>query len=286
MYQKFELILQKYKLPKYLVINRLLKSNIIINEFDDNLIKYDFQIRLRIFDDNYKNLKNTDRDKIINKLFYFIIIESKDSHIFLNNLKSELKGKNNIKKENKRKLYYDNIIYNTKELELFNSYKLNKEQENKLLELKQIVKNRVYENIIKEIYIMYLNNYSPKEIGRVYGKSARCFELLLKECGLNRNRYEAQAIAKTKRNYKEIHLKVRETLIKNQTNIKGSKPENYLRQLLNVKLPMAFPDCEIIVGLNNKSILDDGKEVDIPVLIIHNSQILKIAIKYNRSLLS
>ena len=70
-------------------------------------------------------------------------------------------------------------------------------------------------------------------------------------------------------------------MLENNTNILGSQPENYIRNLLNCTLPLHFPNVEIIVGLNNKSILDNGKEIDIPILIVNGDTILKIGVEYD-----
>lgn len=176
---------------------------------------------------------------------------------------------------------YINFKYNEKELELFKNTILAEDDEIKISKIKEFCEGKKNYYIVKEIYMMWKNNYTPEEIANVYGKNIRTFQVFFKETGLNRDRYEAQAIASTKRDYKEIMAKGRETMLKNNTAIFGSKQEVYLRTLLNCKLPIELSNSEVIVGLNNKSILNDGKEIDIPIIIIENGQIYKFAVEYN-----
>lgn len=176
---------------------------------------------------------------------------------------------------------YINFQYETKELDILKNTTFTSEQEQVLKKIYDTWGNSKYTPIVEDLYKFWINNYSPEEIGAIYGKSNRLFQTFFKEVGLSRNKFEAQAIASTKRNYKEIMLKGRQTMIENNTNIDGSSQEQYTRNVLNCKLPLAFPNYEVIVGLNNKSILDDGKEIDIPIIIINEDEILKIAIEYN-----
>lgn len=183
----------------------------------------------------------------------------------------------------KSKLEYCNFEYKDKEKALLKEVKLTEYDVDKIEEIKLILSESKYYPIAKDLYIMHINNYSPDDLGEVYHKSNRTFQMILKEVGLNRNKWEAQAIATTKRNYKEIQLKGRATMIKNQTSIHGSFQEQYIRDLVNCSLPIAFPNSEIIVGLNNKSILENGKEIDVPIIIFHNDKIIKLAIEYDGS---
>lgn len=195
--------------------------------------------------------------------------------------KSKKETKIKRKYNNKGKDEYYNFKYKEKELKLIDDTILSKEQQNILKKIYEIWGESKYKPIIEDVYKFWISGYSPKDIAGVYGKSDRLFQNFFKKAGLSRDRFEAQAIAKQKRNYKEIMLKGRQTMIENNTNIEGSSPEKYVRTILNCNLPLAFPNYEIIVGLNNKSILDDGKEIDIPIIIINKDKILKIAVEYD-----
>lgn len=176
---------------------------------------------------------------------------------------------------------YIDFKYENRELNVLKATTFTPEQQEVLKEIYKVWGKSKYKPIIEDLYKFWLNNYTPAEIGAVYGKNNRTFQVFFKKAGLSRDRFEAQAIAKEKRNYKEIMLKGRKTMLKNKTNILGSQQEQYLRNLLNCRLPLEFPNLEIIVGLNNKSILDDGKEIDVPVIIIANDKIIKLAIEYD-----
>ena len=235
---------------------------------------------------NLSILNNKTQNDILSSLIYEYLycIEILEPAIYKDSIINYEKESNIIKPtRNLKKDEYDNFIYNDRELDLINNTILSEEDivaiksiENKLKGSKNFI-------ISKELYIFHKNGYTPQEISDIYGKNYRTFQLLLKEVGLNRNRWQAQAIASTKRNYKEIQLKGRQTMVKNQTNIKGSSQEQYIRELLNCTLPMEFPNLEIIVGLNNKSILENGKEIDIPIIIINKNNIIKLAIEYDGS---
>lgn len=194
----------------------------------------------------------------------------------------QFKRRKVTKKYKIRNNEYEKFKYNKEESAKLNNVILSDEDNNIIDNLKMKYKDKKYEPIVQDLYILYkIYEYSPTDLGKVYGKDMRTFEMFFKENGLSRNLFEAQQIAKKKRNYKEIQLKGRQTMLKNSTNIKGSKQEQYTRELLNCILPIKFPNCEIIVGLNNKSILDNGKEIDIPIVIINKDKIFKFAIEYN-----
>lgn len=174
-----------------------------------------------------------------------------------------------------------NTNYSEKEKTIINNYKLNKNDEIILEKLYKINKVKPYIKYIRDIYILFNNNYTPKEIGKLFNKSTRWCQLLIKECGLSRNRYEAQAIAKNKRDYRKIRLKTKETALNRyyKTTILGSKIEQFSREFINVYLQNKLNNCEIIVGLNSSC--NCCCEIDIPVIIIKNTTILKFAIEIN-----
>lgn len=183
---------------------------------------------------------------------------------------------------NKGKYEYYDFSYKEEDIEVVQKVSsFTEKQTEELDRLFEVWGESKYKPIIEDIYKFWINGYSPDDLGRVYGKSNRLFQAFFKKADLSRDRFEAQAIAKTKRDYKQIQLKSRETLLKKNTYILGSSQEQYIRNLLNCRLPMSFPNCEIIVGLNNKSILEDGLEIDIPIIIFHKDKIIKIAVEYD-----
>lgn len=194
----------------------------------------------------------------------------------------KLKNSKPIRTVNISKDEYINFQYNQKELDIINEYKLSESDRMIISNLEEKYKNNKIGLIFKEVYILYKSEYSCYDLGLIYNKNERNFSKILKENNLVRNSFEAQQIASDKkRDYKQIMNKGRETMMKNQTSLKGSKPEIYTRDYINCKLPLEIPNSEIIVGVNNKSILDNGKEIDIPIIIINDDKIYKFAIEYN-----
>lgn len=169
-----------------------------------------------------------------------------------------------------------NVI--AKDEEIIKNYIFTEEEENKLEELRNLLGNSKWVYKIDEVYKLWLNNYSPSDIAKRYNITDRTIQLMLKKIGLVRDRYEAQAIAKTKRNYKDIILKGKNTMLKN--GIGTSNKEEYTRQRLNQELQINFPDDDIIVGLNNRTVLN-GKEIDIPIVVIRENKVIKIAVEYD-----
>jgi AraC-like DNA-binding protein len=74
-------------------------------------------------------------------------------------------------------------------------------------------------NLIEELYVLrYKLNLSIGDISNYYGKEESSIQKMFKELGWNRNRYEAQAITTTKRNYTEIRAKSKQTLLNMSAN--------------------------------------------------------------------
>lgn len=144
--------------------------------------------------------------------------------------------------------------------------------------MKELLGNSKWKHKIDEVYKLWLNNYSTSDIAKRYNVNMRTIQLMLKKIGLSRDKYEAQAIAKNKRNYRDIILKGKNTMLKN--GIGTSNKEEYTRQRLNQELQINFPDDDIIVGLNNRSVLN-GKEIDIPIVVIRGNKVIKIAVEYD-----
>ncbi len=90
---------------------------------------------------------------------------------------------------------------------------------------------------------------------------------------------EAHKLSSQVRDYSNIRIKSKKTLLENNTLLVGSSPENYVRHKLNIDIPLKLPDAEVIVGVNNQSILKDGYEVDIPIIILYKNNIYKYAVE-------
>lgn len=233
----------------------------------------------------YKVIKNNPytNKSIINYIIY-TYIDKLDKNKLLEYEKILKENSNKAKPKRKCFNNYNDFKYQDKELEILNSTILTKEQLARSNKLKEVLINTKFEPIAEDIYKLFTNGYSPNDLGVVYFKSSRTIQNYIKKAGLNRDKYEAQAIAKTKRNYKEISNKGRETLIKNNTIVNGSNQENYLRNILNCKLSLLLGGYEVIVGVNNRSILNEGKEVDIPIIVMTEfGKIYKFAIEYDGS---
>ena len=169
-----------------------------------------------------------------------------------------------------------NVI--AKDEEIIRNHIFSEEEEKKLNELKILLGDSKWGHKIDEVYKLWLNNYSTSDIAKRYNVNMRTIQLILKNIGLSRDKYEAQAIAKNKRNYRDIILKGKNTMLKN--GIGTSNKEEYTRQRLNQELQINFPDDDIIVGLNNRTVLN-GKEIDIPIVVIRGNKVIKIAVEYD-----
>ena len=169
-----------------------------------------------------------------------------------------------------------NVI--AKDEEIIKNYIFTEEEEKKLNELKILLGDSKWGHKIDEVYKLWLNNYSTTDIAKRYNVNIRTIQVMLKNIGIVRNKYEAQAIAKNKRNYRDIILKGKNTMLKN--GIGTSNKEEYTRQRLNQELQINFPDDDIIVGLNNRTVLN-GKEIDIPIVVIRGNKVIKIAVEYD-----
>ena len=169
-----------------------------------------------------------------------------------------------------------NVI--AKDEEIIRNHIFTEEEEKKLNELKILLGDSKWGHKIDEVYKLWLNNYSTSDIAKRYNVNMRTIQLMLKNIGLSRDKYEAQAIAKNKRNYRDIILKGKNTMLKN--GIGTSNKEEYTRQRLNQELQINFPDDDIIVGLNNRTVLN-GKEIDIPIVVIRGNKVIKIAVEYD-----
>lgn len=141
------------------------------------------------------------------------------------------------------------------------------------------------EEIFNYIYIMLFKlKYTTGEIAECFtNRDLRTVQNWIKYMNWELDRFEAQRriVDRGKRDYKQIRNKAKETKLKEGIDLHESRPEEYTRKKLNNFLPQILKDSEIIVGLNNISILDKSMEIDIPILVIKNDKVYKFAVEYN-----
>lgn len=117
------------------------------------------------------------------------------------------------------------------------------------------------------------------EIGIYYNVTTRAVEEWLNKLDWKYTREEAQQIsAKRIKDYRIIRTKGRQTML-NKIEIGSSNIEEYIRQKFNIEL-VKYIDS-YIVGLNNLSILYDGKEIDIPIIVFKDDKIFKFSVEIN-----
>lgn len=138
-------------------------------------------------------------------------------------------------------------------------------------------------NFIEDVYKLrfYLSLPVPL-MAKYFNCPRRTMNYRLEKFGWRYNKKEAQIIAADKsRDYTEIRIKSKKTSLK---SISKSNIEDRCRETLNLDLTQLLPKCDVIVGLNNLSILSDiSKEIDIPIIIINNNNIFKFAIEFQGS---
>jgi hypothetical protein len=162
------------------------------------------------------------------------------------------------------------IVQDLKEIQL-----TNKELE-EIYKVKKTVSYMSTEFITDLYKYRYKLKIAPSEICKLVGKSKRTIQYHLKAFGWQYDIFEAQKMAAKKRDYADIF---RQNKAHQLNNAFSSKPEEYCRQKLSELLTQNVKG-EIIVGVNNRSILD-GAEIDIPIVIIKNNKIYKYAIEFN-----
>lgn len=131
--------------------------------------------------------------------------------------------------------------------------------------------------------LMFKKDYSTSDIAEMFGVGIRTVQIYLKEVEWNRDRKEAQRIAVKKRDYTAIRKTLKKTMSERYicNHLFGSKVENYIRQLLDIKLGETFKGLEIIVGVNTMNIAE--YEVDIPIIIFKEDNCFKFAIQVDGS---
>lgn len=156
------------------------------------------------------------------------------------------------------KTNYNSSIYlpnYTKEIiQLLEGVELTEDELSIICKLKKNNIEKKYYLVIDDLYKLYKLNFTPTEIALIFNKSTRTIQMIMKSLQLNRDRYYS-------------------------TQIKYSDTEGYIRMKLNLDLSSILSEYEVIVGVNSLEILDS--EINIPIIIIKNSEIYKFAIEVN-----
>jgi hypothetical protein len=144
---------------------------------------------------------------------------------------------------------------------------------------------RGYAGFVESFTTLYKMRYylelPVKDMADYFNVGNRAIEHRLDKAGWAYNQQEAQQIAASKvRDYTKIKHTFKKTMIRQfaETHVKGSKQEEYIRQKLGILLTEALPGAEVVVGINNLSVLH-GYEVDIPVIIIKDGRIHRYAVE-------
>lgn len=168
--------------------------------------------------------------------------------------------------------------YNTIVTDIIASTKLTSEQHNVLLNCLERLKNKDVIPVFEDMYKLYLNNYSMIELSKIYGRSARTIQLIFKNLGMNRDRFEAQKIAAKNRNYVTIRKSYKKTMQKRfvDNQLFGSRIEQFARYELNVLLNELIPESDIIVGINTVTKVG---ELDIPIVVLYHDSVYKYGIE-------
>lgn len=159
----------------------------------------------------------------------------------------------------------------------------NKIKENLITDYRNRKTNRVIlkEDFIKLSYIMRFKLKLPAlHMASYLGVQNNSFFKKMKSLGWTYTTSESQQIASEKsRDYSQIRVKSKKTRLE---NFGASCTEDKTREYLNLNLTERLPNCEVIVGSNNLSILYNiCREIDIPIIIIKDSKIYKFAIEVN-----
>lgn len=132
-------------------------------------------------------------------------------------------------------------------------------------------------DFITELYkYRYKIKMAPADICKHFNKSKRVIQFHLKNYGWEYDIFEAQKMASKKRDYSDIF---RQNCRHQLKNAFSSKPEMYCRYKLNESLTQRI-NGEVIVGVNCRSVLLGGKEIDIPIIVI-TDKVYKFAVEFN-----
>lgn len=145
------------------------------------------------------------------------------------------------------------------------------------------VKHKYLKPAFEDIYKLYIADVSTSDLSKIYNTNIRTIQLMLKEFGLQRDRFKAQSIAVKKRNYVEVRKTYKKTMAKRLTRnqLTGSQVENVVRHDLNMRLHEMFPNYFVIVGVNT---MTNVGELDIPIAIYKESKLYKFGVEVDGKL--
>jgi hypothetical protein len=217
-----------------------------------------------------------------------VYINDTGIEIIRNSISYNKVNKYNIRKESVKTKQYDNFDIQQLNYELKNT-NLNpiqlKELESLVNEIKcsewRVNEKSKLENYIDLYKLRYLLEILTEIMARYFNISRVQIYRKLKEMGWTYTKKQSAQIATKIKNYSQISIKGKKTLLKKSTRLFGSDQENYVRQKLNLYLGDFLEGADIIVGVNSPYILDGGYEVDIPIIIFFNNQVYKYAIEVN-----
>lgn len=140
------------------------------------------------------------------------------------------------------------------------------------------IRNKDLLSVFKDMYKLYLNDYSMIELSKIYNRSPRTIQWIFKNLGLNRDRFQAQKIASKKRDYVKIRKTFKETMLNRyaENQVLGSKVEEYSRIQVSLILNQLLPNGEVIVGINTMTKVG---ELDIPIVIFYGDKLYKFGIE-------
>jgi DNA-binding CsgD family transcriptional regulator len=137
------------------------------------------------------------------------------------------------------------------------------------------------------VYLRRKKEMTCEQIADLLGTTESTIQYHMRKLGVQMDKSEARKqTLKTKRvDMKKVNEKVRKGFTR--IYLKGSSKEERVRLLLKEKLERFLKDeYEFVIGFTDWSILqNEGKQVDIPIVIIHRQtqQFFKIAIEYDGS---
>jgi hypothetical protein len=174
-------------------------------------------------------------------------------------------------------MYYEKK-YSPDITEIINNTVLSNQQEDILKSCLNLLINKDSYYVFEDMYKLYLNNYSLIEISKLYNRSPRMIQVIFKNVGLNRNRCSAQQIAAKKRDYVAIRKKYKNTIFERATDTQlfGSKIEQYIRYEFCILLNEIFPNYEVLVGINTMTKVG---ELDIPIILLDDDKFYKYGIE-------
>lgn len=169
--------------------------------------------------------------------------------------------------------YYDNYKFSKELQSILDSVALTEDDYKKINEAKKNYTGlkRGWIHIVEDLYKLYVKlEYPCNSLSKIFNVCDNTTLRWMQDCGWARNRYEIQAIAVKKRDYAEIKVKRKETMLDRlaENEIFGSAVEQYVRTKLCINLSRLLPQYEVLIGIN-AVVNIVRREIDIPVIVIN-----------------